>query len=215
MGLDIHFRGDPGLHLAYSVERVADGTFFDFQARAFRPLEDVDETDVTRPLPSRGRGEYGTEFKQVTDGSEYIVRVHDRGAASAIVAEMPVGIGGARKMAELEEAARMPEPSYRQGKKYCQGQEIPARYRYTFFGNDGYTIHTAVLWEDGTSSCNCPRWTKKVPGSPRHCPHAERALTLTVNVDDTGTIPVPPTPSAPGAAGPQSARRRQRTVDTD
>lgn len=214
MGLDIRFSGDPGRQLAYSVERIDDGLYFDFSANEFSSLDVIADFYSACSLPHLGEGTYGTEFTEITDGSEYMVRVHDRAAGLAVVAEMPVGIGGARRVAELEEAASMPQPSFRKGKKYHEGREISARYRYTFYGDDGYTVHTATLWEDGTSSCNCTRWIKQKVGEERNCPHAERALTLTANLDDTGTIPVPTTPPT-GTAGTAEARRRQRRVDID
>jgi hypothetical protein len=212
VGLVIRFRSDPGRQLAYSVERLNDGLFFDFKSQTFRELTKIDEQDAMTTLPYRGHGVYADEFG-TDDVYNYRIRVHDRGESSEIVAELPVGTGGVRTLAEMEEAARMPQPSYRKGKKYFGGREISARFRYTFYGDDGYTVHTATLWEDGTSSCNCSRWTKQLPGRPRTCPHAERALTLTANVDETGTIPTQD--AAQPADGRSNTRQRRRIVDTD
>jgi len=87
---------------------------------------------------------------------------------------------------------------------------IIAKYRLVVFGDDGSTVYTATLWEDGTTSCNCPRWGPKQPGLGRRCIHSVRAAKLTANVDETGEQPGPPPPTP----GNNPFRRRSRSIDT-
>jgi hypothetical protein len=193
-----------GSAFTYSVERRADGAFFDFELDVFRPLDDILPQATTRPLIYYDAGSVAAHFEQADDSGAYTFRVYDVGHGSKLVAELPVPA--------WKKDGRKMEPSYRMGKKFFNGKAIDARYRLTFYGNDGFTVHTATLWEDGTSSCNCPRWTRKTT-QERGCPHSQRALTLVANVDETGEQPEPPEPkSTPRTTNP--FRRRSRPVDT-
>ena len=155
-------------------------------------------------------GTAAADFDHVEDGEAYIVRVHHVGGE--IIAELPLTIWLDEGYVATSEGGRYMEPSYRAGKKFVDGKTIEAKYRLTVYGDDGFTIHTATLWEDGTTSCNCPRWGPKIDGR-RRCPHSLRALTLTANVDETG--------EQPDQAGDRRLsgrtnpfRRRSRSVDT-
>ncbi len=74
---------------------------------------------------------------------------------------------------------------YRHGKKYDNGKEISAVCRLIFYADDGETVHTATRWEDGTTSCNCPRWTRYSRSDNRDCAHATRVAFLTKTLDET------------------------------
>jgi hypothetical protein len=200
-----------GATFAYSVERQADGKFFDFTLNTFRHSALVLTAARTRPLVPRDEFmDMAAEFAHVEDGATYIIRIHRTDRVTRIVAALPVTVWFAGDRVTTVEEGQLVEPSYRAGKKFFEGRTIEAKWRLTFYGDDGFTIHTATLWEDATSSCNCPRWCRKMQGQRRSCPHAERALTLTANVDETGAQPA--VPSAPPP--PVPPRQRSRPVDT-
>jgi hypothetical protein len=206
MGITIRYTAPvkPGATVAYSVERREDGAYFDFVLCAFRPYKDIPKSATTGAMVLHEEVRYA-EFKHAKAGKEYIIRVHD-GPGGKPIAELPVTANAGH-----EQKGYQKEPSYRSGKKFVDGKAIEAKYRLTFHGNDGFTVHTATLWEDGTSSCNCPQWTKKTT-RVRGCRHSERALTLTANIDETGEQPEPPAPKGP--QGPTPFKRRSRPVDT-
>jgi hypothetical protein len=67
--------------------------------------------------------------------------------------------------------------SFRDGKKYDNGREILAKHVVEQLSSNGRTIYTAVLWVDGSTSCNCPGWAN------RHaCKHAKAAASATASV---------------------------------
>ena len=202
MGIEIRYVAPAaaGTRFTYSVQRRADGSFFDFERGIYRPLGDIAPRATAAAMAYRKWVATAT-FSHLVAGEEYIIRV--RGRADAVVAVLPITAAA--------EGGQPMEPSYRAGKKFVDGKAIEAEARLTFYGNDGFTIHTATLWADGTSSCNCPRWTKK-DGPVRRCPHSDRALTLIANVDETGERPEPPAPATQEATSP--FRRRSRHVDT-
>lgn len=35
------------------------------------------------------------------------------------------------------------------------------------------TLYTATLWADGTASCNCPGWTRRIADGHRECKHSK------------------------------------------
>lgn len=190
--------------VTYSVERREDGAFFDFDLRVFRPYKDIPK-HVTTGAMLVSAGAMSAEFNYAKVGKEYIIRVHD-GPGGKPIAELPVTANAAQAQGGYQK-----EPSYRGGKKFVDGKAIEAKYRLTFYGNDGFTVHTATLWEDGTSSCNCPQWIKKTT-KVRGCRHSLRAMDLTANIDETGEQPDPPKPDEPKATSP--FKRRPRSVDT-
>jgi hypothetical protein len=194
-----------GTAFAYSVERRADKAFFDFELGVFRPLGAIPTGAITRPLTYHDAESVADHFEQADDSAAYIFRVYDFSRGGKLVAKLPVPAGSA-----VGRRSNV-EPSYRTGKKFIGNKAIDARYRLTVYGDDGFTVHTATLWEDGTSSCNCPRWGPKVDGK-RQCKHSVRALTLTANIDETGDQPEPPAPKVQPATNP--FRRRSRPVDT-
>jgi hypothetical protein len=199
-----------GSAFAYSVERRIDEVFFDFDLGIFRPLNDISPRAVFSPLFYHD-GAVTADFDYADAGEMYIIRVHHTGQNGKIVAELPLTAVGEADHVSTRKGVQHMEPSFRSGKKFFNGKVIEAKYRLTFYGNDGFTVHTATLWEDGTASCNCPQWIKKVT-EERRCRHTVRALALTCNVDETGEQPAPPPPKVQRETNP--FRRRSRPVDT-
>ena len=176
MGITIRYLvpAAAGPAFTYSVERPEDETFFDFKRCMFRLLGDIPAHAVTAPLIYYD-GAATAEFSHDVDGEAYIIHVYRVGLGDRVVASIPLTVqDGEGRRSERKGEPDM-EPSYRAGKKFLGGEVIEATYRLTFYGNDGFTIHTATLWDDGTTSCNCPRWTKKMQGMERGCPHSVRA----------------------------------------
>jgi hypothetical protein len=211
VGLEIRYMAPPadGVTFAYSVQRRADGAYFDFEQGIYRPLASIPRHAATAPLVRGGEAVVG-HFGHLKLGEEYIVHLIENRPTGMVTYKWPItadadscGSGGGVKHME---------PSYSKGKKFLDGKAIEAKFRYTFHGDDGFTVHTATLWKDGTSSCNCPRWGPHKRGQERRCIHSDRALTLTANVDETGAQPDPPAAVPSQATSP--FRRRSRTVDT-
>ncbi len=221
MGITIRYMepAAAGASFTYSVERQEDEAFFDFKLGRFRLLGDITARAVSAPLTYSDNDAATAEFNHVVDGETYIVRIHRADRGDRIIAEIPLTVQDGEGLRADSEGGLDMEPTYRSGKKFLGGAVIDAKYRLTFYGNDGFTIHTATLWDDGTTSCNCPRWCRKMQGMERGCPHSLRAQSLTDNVDETGERPVPP--PAPLPAPPPTVpretnpfRRRSRSVDT-
>ena len=207
-----------GTAFTYSVERQADKAFFDFELRVFRPVANIPMHAFTKPL-NYHNGIVADDFNYDEDGEVYIVRLHNVGQDGKVTIGKPVTSQRGQDQGPTKEGGKHMEPTYRAGKKFIGSQVIEAKYRFTFHGNDGFTVHTATLWDDGTSSCNCPRWTKKLQGQDRGCPHSQRALSLTANVDETGEQPDKPATAGtpPTSAGQRTTnpfQRRSRSVDT-
>ena len=105
------------------------------------------------------------------------------------------------------------EATFRNGKKYVGGTVVEARHTLTTFSSNGVTKYTAVLWEDGTTSCNCPGWwSRKAKGLT--CKHAARAEKLTTTVDETSGYEVPTSAAGKPQQGTTPFKRRTRSVDT-
>jgi hypothetical protein len=105
------------------------------------------------------------------------------------------------------------EATFKNGKKYIGGAVIEPRHMLTTFSSNGVTKYTAVLWEDGTTSCNCPGWWSK-KGKVRTCKHTARAAKLTATVDETTEYDVPTPAAGKSQQGTTSFKRRTRSVDT-
>ena len=207
MGLKIRYLAPAaaGVSFAYAVQRREDGAYFDFEQGVYRPLKGVSQQAPTAPLVREGEAAVA-EFHHLNIGKQYTIRIIDRGPHGEITYDFPITADAD----SCGEGGEHVEPSYRHGKKFLDGKTIEARFRLTVHGDDGFTVHTATLWEDGTTSCNCPRWGPHKRGEQRRCPHSIRAATLTANVDETREQPEP-TPAAPATS---PFRRRSRTVDT-
>lgn len=59
-----------------------------------------------------------------------------------------------------------------------QGNEIAQARSETNMSSNGVTPYTTILWADGTASCDCPGWTRRVVekdgiGSIRECRHSK------------------------------------------
>jgi hypothetical protein len=88
MALRIRFQYPTGSTLGYSIERLSDGTFFDFSNATFTPSPST----LVAPLPEDTGGFTGrykvtlssTPAAQFTDG-DYVVTVHNGAAANAVV----------------------------------------------------------------------------------------------------------------------------------
>jgi hypothetical protein len=201
-----------GTTFTYSVERYADKKFFDFGLNTFRTLAEIPKQDATRPLIYHSDSLDGhAEFDHEPD-AVYIIRVYRVGQNNQVIVELPAIMCRHDSVMATGEGQDM-EPYYRSGKKFFDGRVIEAIYRLTFHGDDGFTVHTATLWEDGTSSCNCPRWIKLSRGKKeRECPHSLRALTLTASIDETGEQPKKPLTGS--SQGISASRQRSRVVDT-
>jgi hypothetical protein len=223
VGIEIRYEepAETGGSFTYSVQRRADGAVFDFGLAMFRILRGRLPRSAAAPLVRLGRAA-SARFDHMKAGEDYIIRIHEAGR---IIADLPLTAGPADCGPSWAPPVSAPQgqgvphmaDSYRGGKKYADGRTIEAVHRLTFHGDDGFTVHTATLWADGTSSCNCPRWCKKQEGMARGCPHSDRAMTLTANVDETREQPEPappPEPAAPPAPASNPFRPRRRTVDT-
>jgi hypothetical protein len=210
VGIEIRYLAPAaaGSAFAYSVERREDRLLFDFELCVFRRLKDIPSHAVTE-LMIYHDGTASANFNHLEEGKKYIFRVHRIGQVDKIIATLPVTACTDHYISPSEGGQDM-EPSYRSGKKFIDNRVVEARYRLTVYGDDGFTIHTATLWEDGTTSCNCPRWGPKVDGK-RRCIHSVRAQELTDNVDETGERP-PPAPKVSKKIDP--VQRRSRPVDT-
>jgi hypothetical protein len=211
VGLEIRYMvsAAAGITFAYSVQRRADGAYFDFERGVYRPQEHIPRHATTAPLTWDGEA-MAASFDHLKLGEEYIVRLLENRPTYVATYEWPITAD--TDSCGSGEGVKHVEPSYSKGKKFLDGKAIEARFRYTFHGDDGFTVHTATLWADGTSSCNCPRWGPHKRGQERRCIHSDRALTLAANVDETGAQPGPPAATVSPATSP--FRRRSRTVDT-
>ncbi len=76
--------------------------------------------------------------------------------------------------------------------KIVDNAHIPRRYYAEHRSSSGPTIYTAVLWQDGGTSCNCPGWQNR-----KKCKHADAALDLMANQLIARHVSEPPAPSAP------------------
>jgi hypothetical protein len=206
VGLEIRFvaPAEAGATFTYSVQRE-DGAYFDFEQGVYRQLRDTPQLANTRPLIHNGDAAIA-HFDHMKLGERYIIRITHGNPDGKITYEWPITADAD----SCGEGGEHVEPSYRHGKKFLDGKTIEAKFRLTVHGDDGFTVHTATLWEDGTTSCNCPRWGPHKRGEQRRCPHSIRAATLTANIDETREQPGP-TPAAPATS---PFRRRSRTVDT-
>jgi hypothetical protein len=80
--------------------------------------------------------------------------------------------------------------SYLNGKKQEGGRTIEPVARLVTYSSDQFTRYTATRWEDGTTSCNCPGWTRGEPKSDfRGCKHSKRVATMTEDLDETASKP--------------------------
>ena len=104
------------------------------------------------------------------------------------------------------------EATYKDGKKHLGGKVIEPRHTLNTLSSNGMTVYTAVLWEDGTTSCNCPGWWSK-KGKVRTCKHTVRAEKLTTSIDETGGRSVPVTAAETAKQGTNPFKRRARSVD--
>src|SRR5262249_45918046 len=89
----IRYQYPSGSTLGYSIERLGDGTFFDFNDSTFKATP----ATLVAPLPEDTGGFVG-RYKvtlssiptaQFTDGS-YVVTIHNRAASNAVVGELVV-----------------------------------------------------------------------------------------------------------------------------
>jgi hypothetical protein len=93
MPLRIRFQYPSGSSLGYSIERLSDGTFFDFNDSTFKPTP----TTLIVTLPEDA-GNFVGRYKatlastppaQFTDG-DYAVSIHNGGSANSVVGELSV-----------------------------------------------------------------------------------------------------------------------------
>jgi hypothetical protein len=60
--------------------------------------------------------------------------------------------------------------SFRNGMKYVDGTVYCAVRHVEVLSSNGHTVYTASLWQDGTTSCNCPGWAMR-----KRCRHEAEA----------------------------------------
>lgn len=76
---------------------------------------------------------------------------------------------------------------FHDGQKITDGKRFDALRTEDFTSSNGVTIYTATLWEDHTTSCNCPGWAIR-----KTCKHTK---TLGSRPDrSVRTRPATPTP---------------------
>ena len=93
MPLRIRYQYPSGAALGYSIERLGDGTFFDFNDSTFKPFP----TTLIAVLPEdtgNFAGRYkltlgSTPVSQFTDG-DYAVSIHNTTTANIVVGELAV-----------------------------------------------------------------------------------------------------------------------------
>jgi hypothetical protein len=97
MALRIRYQYPTGSSLGYSIERVSDGTFFDFQTSAFSATP----TTLIATLPEDS-GNFAGRYKQTlsptpqsqfTNG-DYVVTIHNTSASNLVVGELVVAMFG-------------------------------------------------------------------------------------------------------------------------
>src|ERR1700678_1772655 len=91
MSLRIRFQYPTGSNLGYSIERLSDGTFYDFSTSTFvatpaTPISSLPE-DSGNFLGRYKLTLNPTPVTQFTDG-DYVVTVHNKASANAVVAEL-------------------------------------------------------------------------------------------------------------------------------
>src|SRR6516162_4467321 len=93
MPLRIRFQYPTGSSLGYSIERLVDGTFFDFNSSAFTATPSV---PITALPEDQGNflGRYkvtltSTPAAQFTDG-DYAVTIHNTASGNIVVGELAV-----------------------------------------------------------------------------------------------------------------------------
>jgi hypothetical protein len=105
MALCIRFQYPTGSALGYSIERLADGNYYDFSTSEF-----VGTTPATliRALPeSTGnfQGRYSDTFtptpNDVFPNGDYVVTVHNTAASNMVVAELAATMFGGSDMTAL------------------------------------------------------------------------------------------------------------------
>ena len=93
MPLRIRYQYPTGSSLGYSIERLSDGTFFDFNDSTFKTAP----TTLIAALPE-DTGSFAGRYKltlastpaaQFTDG-DYVVTIHNSGAVNIVVGELAV-----------------------------------------------------------------------------------------------------------------------------
>jgi hypothetical protein len=78
-----------GFTFAYSVQRRADGTFFDFERKVFRPLESIPRHAATAPLVWDGEV-HAADFDYLKLGEKYIVRLLENRPTYVATYEWPI-----------------------------------------------------------------------------------------------------------------------------
>src|SRR5438046_1709 len=93
MPLRVRYQYPTGSSLGYSIERLSDGTFFDFNDSTFKPTPTTLVAALLEDLGSFA-GRYkvtlaSTPTSQFTDG-DYVVTVHNSASANIVVGELAV-----------------------------------------------------------------------------------------------------------------------------
>lgn len=65
---------------------------------------------------------------------------------------------------------------FKNGKKITDGRTIEPKFVQEALSSNGMTVYSAVLWADGSTSCNCPAWANR-----KKCKHSDAAAKLTGN----------------------------------
>lgn len=76
---------------------------------------------------------------------------------------------------------------FQDGQKITDGQRFDAIRTEDFTSSNGVTIYTATLWEDHTTSCNCPGWAIR-----KTCKHTKTFIRPGRPVHTRSVTPTPP-----------------------
>ena len=183
MSMRIRYANANALTLGYSIERLADGLFYDFSTSTFAALGSV--ATLTASLPA-DTGNYGGRYKvtltptpqaQFADG-DYCITIHNSGASNAVLAELGIVMHGGDD-ATVTPSVSTVDPLTLQ---------VPGTYA---IGTAGYVLGTNL---DAKISSRLPAASYIAPPTD----YQQRGLAVTFPVTPPGwyALPTPP-PTVP------------------
>lgn len=113
MALRIRYRYTSGSALGYSIERLSDGMFFDFNDTTFKAvpttlINSLPE-DTTKFVGRFKTTQTSTPSAQFTDG-DYVVTIHNTGSANLVVGELSVVMHGGDDATVIPSSAGVVDP---------------------------------------------------------------------------------------------------------
>lgn len=84
---------------------------------------------------------------------------------------------------------------------------------YWFESSSGDKLHETIRYSDGTTSCSCPGWCKRISGGVRTCKHVRAVVAgcgeqmAKTHGPVGGNLPPVPAPEAEGVKLPKPQRR--------